>query len=277
MTLRRTAAALAFAVLGLWAGGAPAAGPAPELADGRYPYLAPAGDENPLVARWAGLARAMPDWKDKAKAAHYRFPPGKDGRKCDQADCHPGFRDAFVAKLLALPEGAARQAAREPRQGAERCGDCHGWDRIRQRTAACRLHFRETDRVECTACHLEGPKVLEARGEKKTAVVRGLRPWRAWPAHELTKEEKAIACDKACHAPQNPFGVKRVCGDCHGEGKLEVPRLAAAGVLVHATDPRSPWPRLTDRFFVGLTAVVTAALLAHILLDMVRSRKEEDR
>ncbi|GAB4268744.1 hypothetical protein [Deferrisoma sp.] len=277
MTLRRTAAALAFAVLGLWAGGTPAAGPAPDLADGRYPYLAPSGEENPLVARWVALARAMPDWKDKAKAAHYRFPPGKDGRKCDQADCHPGFRDDFVEKLLALPDGPDRQGAREPRQGLERCGDCHGWDRIRRRTAACRLHFRETDRVECTSCHLEGPKVLEPRGEKKTAVVRDLRPARAWPAHELTKDEKAIACDRSCHAPQNPFGVERVCTDCHGEGKLEVPRLAAAGVLVHATDPRSPWPRLTDRFFVGLTVVVTAALLAHILLDIVRSRKEEDR
>lgn len=275
MTLRIAAAVIVFAALGLGAGASPAA--EPDLAEARYPYLSPTGEGNPLVARWAALAGALPDWKDKAKAAHYRFPPGKDGRKCDQPDCHPGFRDAFVEKLLALSEGPDRQAGREPRQGLDRCGDCHGWERIRRRTAACRLHFLETDRVECTACHLEGPKVLEPRGEKKAAAVRGLVPARAWPIHELTKDEKAVACDRACHVPQNPFGIERICTDCHGEGKLEVPRLAAAGVLVHATDPESPWPRFTDRFFLWLTAVVTAALLAHILLDMVRSRKEEDR
>ncbi len=261
-------------VLGLILAGANAAGAAPpDLAEGRYPYLAPSGGATPLVARWAGLARAMPDWKDKAKAAHYRFPADKPGRRCDQPKCHPGFRDAYVQRLLALPEGPSRQNARQGRLGLARCGDCHTWDRIRERTAACRLHFDQPDRVECTACHLEGPKVLEPRGDKKTVSVRGAAPLGAWPTHRLTRDEKAIPCDQTCHVPQNPFGVEQVCNDCHGEGKLRVARLAAPGVLVHATDPESPWPRLTHRFFLWLTTGVSGALLAYILLDLVRSRK----
>ncbi len=245
----------------------------PERAEGRYPYLSPREGTNPLVARWIGLARAMPDWKDKAKAAHYRFPAGKEGRRCDQKDCHPGFRDTYVERLLGLGEGPERQSARERRQGLDRCGDCHTYRDIRQRTAACRLHFDQPERVGCTGCHLEGDKVLVAQGEAKTIVPRRVSPLRAWPSHELTREEKAMPCDRACHAPDNPYGVERVCAECHGKGKLEVARYTAPGVLVHATDPASFWPRLTNAFFVGLTVVVSGVLVVYVFLDAVRSRK----
>ncbi len=244
----------------------------PERAEGRYPYLSPREEANPLVARWIRLARAMPDWKDKAKAAHYRFPAGKEGRRCDQKDCHPGFRDTYVERLLGLAEGAERQRARERRQGLDRCGDCHTYRDIRQRTAACRLHFDQPDRVACTGCHLEGDKVLVARGEARTIVPRRVSPLRAWPSHELTQEEKAMPCDRACHAPDNPYGVKRICADCHGKGKLEVARYTAPGVLVHATDQASLWPRLTNGFFIGLTTVVSLVLVVYVFLDALRSR-----
>ncbi len=271
------ALALGIGLVG-WAPAAPGAPPpGDDLAEGRYPYLSPTGDEAPLVRRWVGLARALPDWKDRNKAAHYRFREGIEGRKCDQKDCHPGLRDAFVERLMALPEGPRRQQARERRYGLDRCADCHTHDAIWARAPACRLHFDRTDRVVCTGCHLERPGVLVALGEHKTIQPRKAAPLRAWPTHELTKEEKAIGCDRSCHRPDNPYGVQRVCLDCHGEGKLEISRYTAPGVLVHATARASMLPAMTNAFFIGLTVLVAVTLLLHIVLDIFRSRKEVTR
>ncbi|GAB4283381.1 MAG: hypothetical protein Kow0092_38230 [Deferrisomatales bacterium] len=268
-------AVLAVAAVLLAAGTvAGAAGPGEDLAEGKYRYLSGTGAASPLVARWAGLAAAMPDWKDKNRAAHYRFPPGKDGRKCDQLECHPGFRDAYVEELVALPEGPQRRQARQRRQGLERCGDCHTYSAIREKTASCRLHFLESQRVECTSCHTPGTKVLVPRGEHKTAALRDPVPLRAWPSHELTQDPKQIACDQLCHVKDNPFEVERVCDECHGKGKLELARYTSPQVLVHATEKASLWPRFTDAFFQVLTVGVLAALFLFILLEVVRERKE---
>ncbi len=263
---------------GLATGLVPAAGAPPAAegrAEGRYPYLAPTGADNPLVARWAGLARAMPDWKEKNKAAHYRFAAGKDGRRCDQKECHPGFRDAYVDRLLSMPEGPDRQAARERRHGLDGCGDCHTRDAIWARVPACRLHYDRPGRLTCTSCHLQqGARVLVMKGPNKTIALRKPEPVRAWPGHELTRDEKGMACDKTCHVPENPFEVAQVCSDCHGPDKLEVARYTAPGVLVHATDQASLLPGLTSSFFAWLTGIVAVSLLVHILLDVVRSWKE---
>jgi hypothetical protein len=272
---------VSLAALLAWIAWAPAFSTEPtpeeELAEGKYRYLSQVAPDNRLVSRWTGLAAAMPDWKEKNKAAHYRFPADKEGKKCDQRDCHPGFRDAFVARLAALPEGADRQAAREPRHGLDRCGDCHTYRAIREKTPACSLHYDRPDRVHCTGCHAQGSKVLISLGAKKTVTVRDHDPRAAWPTHQLTKDEKVIACDKACHVPENPFDVPRVCPDCHGKGKLEIASYTAPGVLKHATDQASLFPPLTSTFFIVLTSTVLGALFIYIIIEILRAREAADR
>jgi hypothetical protein len=248
-----------------------------DLAEGKYPYFSAFPGESPRVTRWAGLAATMPDWKDKNKAAHYWFPLGKEGKQCDQPDCHPGFRDALVDRLAALTAGPERQAAREQRQGLDRCGDCHTYGAIRKKTAACSLHFDQPDRVQCTGCHAQGSKVLIPLGEKKTVALRDHDARAAWPTHQLTKDPKVIACDKACHVPDNPFDVPRACEDCHGKGKLEIKSYTSPSVLLHATDKASLFPVFTSTFFVALTATVLGALFLYILVEIFRARKEANR
>ncbi len=248
------------------------------LAEGKYKYLSPKTTDKGSSVFWVEVASSNPNWKDKAKKAHYRFKEGIVGRKCDTKDCHPGFNDKLVSELVATPEGDQRIKARDDLAslGAKRCQDCHTWEKIRDKTNACRLHFKETERVECNSCHAEGQKILLAKGEKKQVAIRDFDDRNDWPAHKLTKDEKLISCDKNCHVKDNPFAIVSVCGDCHGENQLKLASYSSDNLLVHQTAPDSVIPDLIRGFYKILISVFALFCGTYIFLDIVKSRREDD-
>ncbi len=245
------------------------------LAEGKYSYLKPDGENSALASQWAEFATALPNYRDKAKKAHYRFKKGVEGKKCDTKDCHPGFKDSYVDRIVALPEGSRRIEAREERTGLTRCDDCHTYDTIKAKTIACRLHYQLKDRVQCNSCHTEEQKSLIAIGEKKQiALADSHDPQIDWPAHRLTKEEKQIACDQNCHVENNPFAVTSSCASCHGKGKLELGSYISTNLLVHATAKESIIPNLIRNFYIIFISIFSIFCALFILLDIIRTRKE---
>ncbi len=248
------------------------------LAEGKFKYLSRKTTDFGPAALWVEVASANPNWKEKAKKAHYRFKEGVVGRKCDSRDCHPGFKDELVNKLVKLPEGEQRIKAREKHAslGADRCIDCHAWEPIRDKTAACRLHFKKTDRVECNSCHAEGEKFLTPVGEKKQIAIRDYDDRNDWPNHKLTKEEKLISCDKNCHVRENPFEVVSVCADCHGENQLKLASYTASNVLVHQTAENSMIPGFIKGFYKIFITVFALFCGLYIFLDIAKAKREDD-
>jgi hypothetical protein len=245
------------------------------LAEGKYSYLKPTDNDTILATQWAKFAEALPNFKEKAKKAHYRFKEGVVGRKCDTKDCHPGFKDGYVERLLALPEGSKRMEAREDRTGLSRCDDCHSYDTIKAKTIACRLHYQLKERVQCNSCHTEGKKAFVAVGEKKRVTLQEDHDQRLdWPAHQLTKDEKKIACDQNCHIENNSFAITSDCASCHGKGKLELSSYISTNLLVHSTAKDSIIPSVVRNFYKIAISYFALFCAIFILLDIIRTRKE---
>jgi len=248
------------------------------LAEGKFKYLSPKTTDNSSTRLWIEIAGSNPNWKEKAKKSHYRFKEGVVGRKCDSRDCHSGFKDNYVAQLVQLPEGERRIKAREEqaRLGLNRCQDCHSYAPIRDKTVACRLHFNKTDRVNCNSCHAEGEKVLVPVGDKKQVAIRDFDDRNDWPGHKLTKEEKLISCDKNCHIKDNPYAIASVCGNCHGENQLKLASYMTPNLLVHQTAKNNALPGFIRGFYKIFISGFAVFCGLYILLDIVKSKREDD-
>ncbi len=116
---------------------------------------------------------------------------------------------------------------------------------------------------------------MDSIGQKKQVTLGGDHDQRVdWPAHQLTKEEKQIACDKNCHIENNSFAITSDCASCHGKGKLELSSYISTNLLIHSTATESFLPDLVGNFYKFLITYFAIFCVIFILLDIIRSRKE---